>query len=103
MASRTGEKMTSKAYIAVVVALLLGLVLGRLAPQADIRTLRKQIAELKLNPASRRGVGGAAAIQGVQSILNVADAGAASRACGSASRSRRTRTGSRPTRSGCAR
>ena len=64
--------MTTKGIVAAAVALLAGLVLGSWAPQADLRAARRQLAEQERNPRGRKSTGGAAAIQGVQSLLNLA-------------------------------
>lgn len=72
--------MTSKGYVAAVVALLVGLLLGSWAPQADLRTARGQIAKLEHGSGGRTATGGAAAIQGVQSLLNLPQKGQGARA-----------------------
>ncbi len=70
--------MSSSGYMAAVAALLAGLALGRWAPQADLREARRELEHLRRQPAGTRG-GGAAAIQGVQSLLDVKPAAAANR------------------------
>lgn len=63
--------MSPKILIAVVVALLAGLLLGRIGPQADLRRLNERVEQLQKELArkTRPGVGGT--ITGMKSMFKV--------------------------------
>ena len=63
--------MNTRTLIAIIIALLAGLVLGRLGPQADLRRLRADLEEARKGGGDRKAVAAGAAMQGVRSMLNV--------------------------------
>ena len=63
--------MTVRVWMAVVVALLAGLVLGRLGPQDDLRRLSDRVASLQKELASRPHAGGGTMLAGVRSMFRV--------------------------------
>lgn len=75
--------MSPKILIAVVVALIAGLLMGRIGPQADVRRLNERVEELQkeLAKKTRPGVGGT--LTGMKSMFKVSqddlDAGAKAR------------------------
>lgn len=63
--------MSAKMLAAVVIALVAGLVLGRVGPQAELRTAQKRIESLRKDLSSRTGPGVGGTMTGVRSMLNV--------------------------------
>lgn len=64
--------MTARILIAVVVALLAGMFLGRLGPQGDLRRAREQVKELERRIRENSQSRGAS-ISGVKSMLKVSE------------------------------
>lgn len=63
--------MKAKLLAATVLALWAGLLIGRMAPQADLRRVKAELESAKAPPAQRSS--SEAAVQGVRSILKVSD------------------------------
>jgi len=63
--------MTARAWMAVVVALLAGLMLGRIGPQEDLRQLNDRAASLQKELAGRHRPGGGTMLAGMRSMLGV--------------------------------
>ncbi|MCX6998456.1 MAG: hypothetical protein NTV49_15580 [Kiritimatiellaeota bacterium] len=61
--------MPVRVGMAVVVALLAGLVLGRLGPQEDLRKAKEQAVSLQKELAGRQRAGGATMLTGVRSMF----------------------------------
>jgi len=63
--------MKTRVLIVGVISLLCGLLLGRMAPQADLLRVRTQLAEAKAGPGKRSA--SESAVLGVRSMLNVSE------------------------------